>query len=167
MVKRHGSKKYRVSAFTEKKINATNVIYRILSKNEFGWKIQIWLVFSKKMKFPQNPNDFAQNGQKLMTSSMCLYWSKKVSNRRYVAEKILTKSQRLKEFEFDNLNICYTAVMKKAPLESQNIIFWSCLFGFSTFFTHLKAPLLYCLLQGLQEFQKAPWINTVCPRCVS
>ena len=131
------------------------------------------------MKNPNLACFFQKNEISPKSQWFCPKWAKtdnfkyvpilieKVSNWRYVAEKILTKSQRLKEFEFDNLNICYTAVMKKAPLVSQNIIFWRCLFGFSTFFTHLKAPLLYGLSHGLQEFQKAPWTNTVCPRCVS
>ena len=49
---------------------------------------------------------------------------KKFSSDRYEAEKILTKSQKFKELEFDNLETLLASDFEKAPLVSQNIVFF-------------------------------------------
>ena len=82
------------------------------------------------MKFPQNPLLFAQNGQNIWTARKRYYWLKKFSSDRYEAEKILTKSQKFKELEFDNLETLLASDFEKAPLVSQNIVFLSKSKGF-------------------------------------
>ena len=76
------------------------------------------------MKFPQNPKLFAQNGQNIWTARRRYYLSEKISRDRYEVEKILTESQKFKEFEFDILETLWTSVLEKAPLVSQNIVFF-------------------------------------------
>ena len=55
------------------------------------------------MKFPENPKLFAQNGQNIWTARKRYFEFKKFSTDRYEAEKILTKTQKFKELEFDIL----------------------------------------------------------------
>ena len=49
---------------------------------------------------------------------------KKFSSDRYEAEKILAKSWKFNESEFDNLETLLASDFEKAPLVSQNIVFF-------------------------------------------
>ena len=55
------------------------------------------------MKFPQNPKLFAQNEQNIWSSRKRYYLSEKTSSDRYEVEKILAKSHKFKQSEFDIL----------------------------------------------------------------